>query len=280
MQSFSETRKLGPWFAVVLLVAVSWGCQRQEQAIRLGTHDLPQTSWLRQDPHALQGFLESVTEAMDITAANLANADTPGYKRVRVRFTNGGRALSLVRDFSQGKLTNTGNPFHVAISGPGFFQVMASTGDTAYTRNGSFQIDQEANLVTHDGRLLRPSIKIAPDAMDIEISSGGDVRVIRSDGIEVVGHLQIFIFPNEQGLRVLNDTLFVSTTASGSPLAGAPLHGPAVSFHGGFLESSNVVATTEDMRLFQLKQWYSAIMAKVSGSSERQVVQALAAKKP
>jgi len=217
---------------------------------------------------------------LDITAANLANATTPAYKRMQVRFANGGKTVSLVRDFSPGKLIHTGNPFNVAISGPGFFRVVTSTGATAYTRDGAFQMDEAGNLVTNDGHLLQPGIKIAPDAKGIEISSGGDVRVIKSAGIEVVGHLQVFIFPNEQGLRVLNDTLFVSTTASGSPLAGAPLHGTAVSFHGGFLESSNVVATTEDMRLFQLKQWYSAIMAKVSGSSGRQVVQTTAVEKP
>lgn len=196
------------------------------------------------------------------------------HKRVQVRFTNGGRALSLVRDFSPGELTHTGNPFNVALSGPGFFQVMTSTGDTAYTRSGSFRMDQEGNLVTNDGHLLQPGIKIAPDAKGIEISSGGDVRVIKSDGIEVVGQLQVFTFPNEQGLRVLNGTLFAPTTASGSPLAASPPHGAAVSFRQGFLESSNVVAATEDMRLFQLKQWYSAIMAKVSGSSERWFVKA------
>jgi flagellar basal-body rod protein FlgG len=186
----------------------------------------------------------------------------------------------LVRDFSPGKLTNTGNPFNVAISGPGFFQVMTGTGDTGYTRNGSFQTDPEGNLVTHDGLLLHPGIKIASDAVGIEITSAGAVRLIRSDGTEVVGHLQVFIFPNEQGLRILSDTLFVPTTASGSPLAAAPLHGTAASFHQGFLESSNAVVTTEDMRLFQLKQWYSAIMAKVSGSSGLLVVQALAVEKP
>lgn len=275
MQTFIGTRKLASWFALVLLVTVSSGCQRQEQTIRLGTHDLPRTSWLRQDPHALQGFLDSVTEALDITAANLANATTPAYKRMQVRFANGGKTVSLVRDFSPGKLIHTGNPFNVAISGPGFFRVVTSTGATAYTRDGAFQMDEAGNLVTNDGHLLQPGIKIAPDAKGIEISSGGDVRVIKSDGIEVVGHLQVFTFPNEQGLRALNDTLFVPTMTSGSPSAAAPLHGAVGSFSDpGFLESSNVVAATEDMRLFQLKQWYSAIMAKVSGSSERWFVKA------
>ena len=187
--------------------------------------------------------------------------------------------MSLVRDFSPGKLTNTGNPLNVAIAGPGFFQVMTNTGDTAYTRNGSFQMDETGNLVTHHGHPVQPGIQIGPDAAGVEISGDGAVHAIRSDGIEKVGRLQIFTFPNEQGLRALNDAVFVLTTASGLALAAPPLHGIVTSLHQGFLESSNALVSVEDMRLFQFKQWYSAIMVEVSGLSEPQLIQA-AAEKP
>ena len=110
----------------------------------------------------------------------------------------------------QGSLKSTDNAFDLAIQGKGYFQVQLPNGETAYTRDGTFQVNEAGALVTHDGFEVLPGISIPTDAVDITINSTGEV-LVKQDGTEQpanVGSIQLAIFANEGGLRHEGNNLF------------------------------------------------------------------------
>ena len=141
---------------------------------------------------------------VDNIANNLANANTTGFKMRRAHFQDllyqnmtqagaaagaqttipaglqlglGTRASSNDTVFTQGNLTKTDNPLDIAIQGSGFFQIRLQNGSFAYTRDGSFKLDRDGNVVTAEGDLLEPSIKIPADAQSITIATAATEQV-------------------------------------------------------------------------------------------------------
>src|SRR3954449_4120712 len=131
---------------------------------------------------------------VDNIANNLANANTSGYKMRRAQFQDllyqnlvqpgaaagqqttvptglqlglGTRAASNEIIFTQGNFAQTDNPMDVVIQGRGFFQVRRASGETAYTRAGSFHVDRDGNFVTLDGDALEPQITIPKEAQSV-----------------------------------------------------------------------------------------------------------------
>ncbi|HJO75022.1 MAG TPA: flagellar hook-basal body complex protein, partial [Rhodospirillales bacterium] len=163
----------------------------------------------------------------DVVANNLANMNTTGYQRRRTEFSDllykmsgrkdsvsskagqsvpggvesgqGVRLASVYRVSEQGTLSSTSNTFDLAIQGQGYFQVLLPNGDTAYSRDGTFQLDGSGQLVTHDGFPVQPGISIPPGAIDVTVNASGEILVSVEIGAvpSNIGTLQIASFPNQ-----------------------------------------------------------------------------------
>ena len=223
---------------------------------------------------------------VEVVANNLANMNTTGYQRRRTEFhdliykneprpnESGSRAgtqvpggvqkglgvdlMSTYRISEQGSLRATENAFDLAIKGDGYFQIQLPNGETAYTRDGTFQLDGAGNLVTHDGSPVLPGITVPADAVDITVNAAGEV-LVKQDGSDIpanVGVLQIAIFPNEGGLRPEGNNLFTATAASGGAQATNPGQGGAGAMLQGFVETSNVNPVEEIAEMIRAQRAY------------------------
>jgi flagellar basal-body rod protein FlgG len=212
---------------------------------------------------------------VSVISNNLANMNTTAYKRRRTEFQDllyqnlrragatssdtgtvvpsgvqiglGVKLASVYRIHEQGNLQSTDNTFDLAIEGPGFFQIELPSGETAYSRDGSFQLNADGEIVTHDGYKLTPGISVPQNAIDVTINDSGEV-LIKLDGqtdLSNAGQIQIAEFQNDAGLEAIGDNLFAETPSSGSPITGTPGSTDFGSILQGFLETSNVNAVEE-----------------------------------
>jgi flagellar basal-body rod protein FlgG len=224
---------------------------------------------------------------LDNVAHNLANASTAGFRRRRLQFQDliyqnivvpgsaatqqtassglqvglGARPAASEVIQSQGDFNTTGNPLDIAIQGLGFFQVETPTGETAYTRAGTFHLDAQGNIVTADGNPLTPAITIPPDALSVSIGSDGTVSVTQpgQSTAQQVGNIQLAIFPNAGGLNSIGKNLFLATTASGDPIVGTPGGSEGLgSLQQGMLEESNVNIVEEFVQMVLTQRSYEA----------------------
>jgi flagellar basal-body rod protein FlgG len=223
---------------------------------------------------------------VDVIANNIANLNTTGFKRQRAEFndllyqsmTRVGGASSdagtlvpagvqvglgvntgaIYRISEQGNLVQTSNDFDVAISGRGYFQIQLPDGDFAYTRAGSFQINQDGELVTQQGFTVSPGINIPDDAIDVDINENGEVLVTLDTAVEQqnVGQIDIATFVNEGGLSAEGNNLLRETEVSGAPILGFAGDDGFGSVTQGFLEISNVDAVTEITSLITAQRAY------------------------
>ena len=222
---------------------------------------------------------------VDVTANNLANINTNGFKRSQIDFQDllyvkmrkegtevssgikspsglevgsGVRAASTVKVFSAGELTSTDRNLDLAISGDGFFQItMPAEGTIKYTRDGAFQQGPNGELMTSTGYLIEPAITIPTDANSVSVGTDGGVNVTTSAGAQsVVGNIQLARFPNPSGLSSEGDNLLAQTEASGAPLTGTPGANGFGSIQAGFLEKSNVQMITELVNLITAQRAY------------------------
>lgn len=222
---------------------------------------------------------------LDVIANNLANVGTSGFKRSRAVFEDlmyqtirtpgaqssqqtqiaaglqigtGVRPVATERLFSQGNLQQTSNPKDIAIRGQGFFQVLMPDGSTAYTRDGSFQVSSEGQLVTASGYPIQPGVTIPSNAQDITFGSDGTITVTQpsSSAHLQVGSLQLVQFSNPAGLESRGENLYVETPASGTPNAATPgTNGTGVLMQG-YVETSNVNVVEELVNMIQTQRAY------------------------
>ncbi len=215
---------------------------------------------------------------IDVIANNIANANTPGFKRDRLNFQDllyqtfrragqqtltgsmvpnslrvghGVRPIATQKLFMTGAAQQTGNPLDIMIAGEGFFQVTMSDGSVAYSRDGTFKIDGDGNIVTADGLFAEPAITIPADAIRIEVSNDGTVAVqLGSDSVLTpVGQFQLVRFQNPAGLETIGQNLFKETEASGDPIVGSPGEEGYGQTVQGFIEASNVSIVDELIEL-------------------------------
>ncbi len=235
---------------------------------------------------------------VDTISNNIANMTTTGFKRQRVEFqdlmyqhlerpgtqssTNGNtvpagislglgvRPVATYRIHEQGALQVTDSDLDVAINGKGFFQVELPTGDLAYTRAGSFQQNQNGELVTQEGYLVQPAITIPADATGIEISADGVVQVSTpgSTTMTNLGQIQLANFVNPAGLEAQGDNLFIETEASGAATLGNPGDESIGTLKQGLLEQSNVDAVKEVTNLITAQRAYEMNSNVISTSSD------------
>ncbi len=221
---------------------------------------------------------------VDVTANNLANINTTGFKRSQIDFQDllylkmkdpgaevasgvispsgleigsGVRAASTVKVFTNGELVNTGRPLDIAITGDGFLQVSMPNGETRYTRDGSLQINADGELVTASGYTIEPAISISSDVVNINIGKDGGVNVTTSSGTQsVAGTIQLAKFINPSGLSSEGDNLLAETVASGTATTGTAGSSGLGSIQSGFLEKSNVQMVTELVNLITAQRAY------------------------
>jgi flagellar basal-body rod protein FlgG len=234
---------------------------------------------------------------LDSIANNLANANTVGYKRQEAQFedlfyqtvrtpgaTNntgganptglqvgaGARVVATARYFSQGPLTQTGNPMDLAIEGQGFFQVQRPTGDTAFTRAGTLRLDAQGRMVTSDGLPVEPAITVPVDATSVTVAPDGSVSALAAGSTTPtnVGQLQLAVFANPDGLIALGHNLFQQTNASGEPRVGAPGTEGRGSLQQGALEGSNVEVVNEMIAMIRTQRAYEINSKVIQAADE------------
>jgi flagellar basal-body rod protein FlgG len=240
---------------------------------------------------AVTGMLANQRQ-LDLVSNNLANASSTGFKRSVGHTTDigyqagltapvgpGGLDVHLVgigqgtqiaditHEFMPGALQATGNPFDAALEGDGFFQVTMPDGSTAYTRNGSFNLDAGGRLVTGGGLPVQSDtgsdLVAPPGSLAATIDAAGQLIATDATGADqVVGRLGISQFANNAGLQANGQNLWSPTAASGNAtlVAAGAANGPTVV--GGALESSNVDMADEFTRLIQAQRGYQ-LNAKV-----------------
>ncbi|MDI6710339.1 MAG: flagellar hook-basal body protein [Bacillota bacterium] len=214
---------------------------------------------------------------VDIAANNVANVQTTGFKAGRASFgdllsgrlekeivpLDGGAAQAQVgagagltatlRDFAPGMPLETGRPLDLAIEGEGFFAVdRADGGERLYTRDGTFYIDAEGNLVTAGGDPVAPGIQVPEGALEVSVRPDGTVTALGAEGEpEELGRLNLYTFPNPGGLEARGGNLFAATAAGGEATEGLPGEDGMGTLRSGRLESSNVDLAAEMVTLIE-----------------------------
>lgn len=240
--------------------------------------------------------MEAQQTRLDVTANNIANVSTNGFKKERAEFADlmyqtvrpagaptgngtaaptatevglGTRLVATTRDLGQGELHQTGNPLDVAIEGNGYLPVTLGDGTTGYTRNGSLQLNQEGQLVTTDGFPVG-DITVPPEATNISISATGQVSCTIPGQTQAseLGQIQIATFANPAGLAAKGGTLFTETTASGAAVLGAPGEGGAGTLRQSMLEVSNVNVVQEMIDLISGQRAYEVSSRVVKAADE------------
>ncbi|NDL62618.1 flagellar basal-body rod protein FlgG [Acerihabitans arboris] len=239
--------------------------------------------------------LDAQQTNMDVISNNLANVSTNGFKRQRAVFEDllyqtvrqpgaqsseqttlpsglqlgtGVRPVSTERLHSQGNLEQTENTKDIAINGKGFFQVQLPDGTTAYTRDGSFQVDQNGQLVTSSGYQIQPAITIPDNALTITVARDGVVSVTTQGQAAAtqVGQLTISNFINEAGLESLGENLYQETDSSGAPAESTPGQNGVGLLYQGYVETSNVNVAEELVDMIQVQRAYEINSKAVSAS--------------
>jgi len=241
--------------------------------------------------------LDGQQTQLDVISNNLANISTNGYKRSRAVFEDllyqtlrqpgaqssqqtsvptglqlgvGVRPIATERNFTQGNLNNTNNPFDVAINGQGFFQVQMPDGTIAYTRDGAFQRDQNGQMVTASGYPVSPAITIPADTVSLTISRDGVVSVKQAGNVQPteIGSIQLAGFINPGGLQSMGENLYYETVASGAPTPNVPGTNGTGLLYQNFVETSNVNAAEELVTMIQTQRAYE-MNSKVISTSDQ-----------
>ncbi|PID80575.1 flagellar basal-body rod protein FlgG, partial [bacterium DOLZORAL124_64_63] len=177
----------------------------------------------------------------------------------KVEVGHGVKMSATNKSFTQGTVVSTGNPLDLMIEGDGFFQVRLPDGTIKYTRDGSFKLDADRNIVTSQGYTLEPAITVPADATEISISRGGIVAVLTNGddaNIQEIGQLELARFPNAAGLDARGGNIFAQSPASGTPILATPgLEGMGETA-GGYLEMSNVETVDELVKMISAQRAY------------------------
>ena len=237
--------------------------------------------------------LDAQQTRMAVISNNLANTNTTGFKRDRASFEDllyqtqrqpgaasseqtqlptglqtgtGVRIAATAKEFSQGNLNQTGNALDVAINGRGFFEVLMPDGSTAYTRDGSFQIDSQGQVVTNEGYPVQPGLQLPEGAQSVTVGADGTVTVqVAGQAAAVqVGQLTLSDFVNPAGLESKGENLYVETGASGPAQSGAPGQGGVGTLVQGSLEGSNVNVVEELVSMIETQRAYETNAKAIS----------------
>lgn len=242
--------------------------------------------------------MDAMQMNVDVTSHNLANVSTNGFKRERAVFEDllyqnlrqpggstsqqtqlptglqlgtGVRAVATVKNFGQGNLQSTDGPLDLAIQGEGFFQVALPDGSTAYTRDGSFQVDNQGNVVTASGNALQPALQVPTGTTKVTVGSDGTVTAIVNNNAAApttLGTIQLATFINPPGLSSIGGNLLLETAASGAPTVGTPGTNGLGAINQGFVETSNVNVTEELINMIQAQRAFEINSRAITTSDQ------------
>jgi len=244
---------------------------------------------------------------IETVANNLANVGTTGFKRSRAEFQDlfydtlkapgaqdslgnalptgaqvghGVKLAAISRNHSDGERSSTNRDLDFAIEGRGFFQITRpSDGEILFTRNGSFNLDRDGNLVNSQGQLMEPSIQIPTDATKVTVLADGTVSVLQPGTTtpQNVGQIELARFANPSGLNAQGNSVFQKTESSGEPETGTPDQDGYGAVAQGFLESSNVNMAEELVRMILAQRSFEVNSRVIqAGDQMLQAVGALA----
>src|ERR1700761_3213422 len=235
---------------------------------------------------------------VEVISNNMANMTTTGFKRRRAEFQDliyqnlrrvgsdssdsgtvvpsgaqvglGVKTAAIYRINEQGNLQQTSNTLDMAIQGNGYFQVTSPSGDTAFTRDGTFALAPDGTIVTADGYTVQPGLQIPAAATGITVNTNGQVQVSiqGQTAPTTIGQLQVAIFPNEAGLAAQGGNMLLQTAASGAPVAGNPGITGFGTVMQGFIESSNVNIVTEITNLITAQRAYEMNSKVITAADE------------
>ncbi|WP_413673896.1 flagellar basal-body rod protein FlgG [Massilia cellulosiltytica] len=241
--------------------------------------------------------LEAQQTNLDVVTNNLANVSTNGFKKSRAVFEDllyqnvrqpgaqssqqtqlpsglqigtGVRAVATERIHTQGNPQQTGNSKDVMINGSGFFQVLMPDGTTAYTRDGSFQTDNNGQLVTSSGYVLQPPITVPSNALTMTVGRDGTVSVTTPGTVAPtqIGSIQVANFVNPAGLESLGENLYAETGSSGTAQASTPGTNGAGVLMQGYVETSNVNVVEEMVNMIQTQRAYEINSKAITTSDQ------------
>jgi flagellar basal-body rod protein FlgG len=235
---------------------------------------------------------------VQVISNNIANMRTTGYKRQRAEFQDllyehvnrvgtqtsaegtilpagielgsGVKTVGTPRLMTQGDLVQTGKNYDLAIRGEGFFKILMPDGRTAYSRDGSFELDAQGRLVTAQGNVVQPGITIPQTATSVSINAQGQVSVTLpgSTAQNQIGQIALSNFINKAGLQSMGDNLYLETPASGTPQDGTPATDGFGNLQQGYLEQANVQAVSEISDLISAQRAYE-MNAKVITAADQ-----------
>ena len=240
--------------------------------------------------------LDAQQTNLSIVSNNLANVKTTGFKRDRAVFQSllyqnirqaggqtsqdtrhpsgymigtGVKAVATQKIHTGGNILQTNNTLDIAIEGRGFFQITQNDGSIAYTRDGTFQLDDEGNIVTSNGQQLSPSITVPTGTLSITIGDDGTVsaQVAGAAAPTQIGNITLADFVNATGLQPAGQNLFLETASSGAPTTGTPTQNGLGRVTQGSLESSNVNVVEELVNMIEIQRGYE-MNSKAIGTSD------------
>ncbi|WP_035053208.1 flagellar basal-body rod protein FlgG [Andreprevotia chitinilytica] len=242
--------------------------------------------------------MDAMQTNIDVISHNLANVNTNGYKRERPVFEDllyqnlrqpggstsqttqlptglqlgtGVRTVATSRIHLQGSLQQTSNNLDMAINGDGFFQISQPDGTTAYTRDGSFQLDNQGNVVTANGLSISPALQVPAGTTSLTIGKDGTVSAVvnnNSAAPVTLGTIQLATFINPPGLQSIGDNLLLETSASGAPTVGTPGTNGLGAINQGFVETSNVNVTEELINMITAQRAYEINSKAIQASDQ------------
>lgn len=228
---------------------------------------------------------------------NLANVNTTGFKKARTEFDDllyetvqeagarssadsefnvgiqvgsGSKVSATRKQHTQGSPQMTNNPYDLMVNGEGFFGVVGNNGELKFTRDGSFNVDAQGNLVTRGGQKVFPGITVPPNIMSINISEAGVVEAFLRNSPEPInlGQIPVFTFVNPTGMRSEGGNMLAATSASGQPIQSVPGVDNAGIVMQGAIESSNVNVMNEMTDLIKAQRAYE-MNSKVMGIADQ-----------
>jgi flagellar basal-body rod protein FlgG len=240
--------------------------------------------------------MEAQQMNLDVIANNLANVNTSGFKKSSIQFQEmmydtakapgsstsdsstaptgvqvgyGSKPVATERNFTQGNLQQTGNTYDVAIQGTGFYKLTLPDGTNAYTRDGSFLVNSDGQIVTNQGYILTGAGTVDPKATNVAIGSDGTISATVNNATVKISPITISNFPNPEGLNSMGQNLYQETQASGNAIDGqTPGTNGLGTLSQGYIETSNVQVVEEMVNMIQAQRAYEINSKAIQASDD------------